>query len=152
MSHSAKRRIRVTKSKIKRCGHCKEKKPLIGFNKDANTRSGLQSSCKECHRERVKQYYLSKHGTTYNRAKHLKTRFNLTLKQYDEIAVKQNNVCAICKQSESRKGKPRLAVDHDHKTGKIRSLLCDRCNRLLGNAKDNISLLAEAIQYLRRFQ
>jgi hypothetical protein len=66
---------------------------------------------------------------------HLRRKFNLTIEQYEEMLNKQHGVCLIC-------GKPpkdrRLAVDHDHKTGKIRGLLCGICNRHLGWVENNI--------------
>ena len=81
----------------------------------------------------------------------LKTKYNMTLEQYDHMFEEQNGLCAICGQSETRlfNGSiTRLCVDHNHKTGKIRKLLCHRCNSSIGQFEDNIELLAKAIQYL----
>ena len=61
----------------------------------------------------------------------------------------QNGVCAICKKSGDGKWK-KLCVDHDHKTGKVRQLLCRRCNMILGQAYDDSGLLADMIAYLNR--
>jgi hypothetical protein len=60
---------------------------------------------------------------------HLFRRYGLTVEQYNDMSIKRNHVCAICKKSEASK---RLAVDHCHNTGKIRALLCGSCNKLLG--------------------
>jgi hypothetical protein len=63
----------------------------------------------------------------------------------------QQGVCAICKSEGDGKWK-KLCVDHDHKTGKVRQLLCRRCNMILGQADDSISLFSEYIKYLQKHQ
>lgn len=70
----------------------------------------------------------------------------MTLKQYDEMFEKQSGVCKIC--GDINKSGRRLCVDHDHKTGKIRGLLCCACNSLIGYAKDDLLILKSAINYL----
>jgi len=75
----------------------------------------------------------------------LKMRFNISLNEYDNLLDKQGGVCKICKTKESRKV---LCVDHNHNTGKIRGLLCSKCNRGIGLLGDNIDLLKVAIKYL----
>lgn len=72
-------------------------------------------------------------------------RFGLTVESYDELFKSQNGLCAICEKPHWRN----LAVDHDHKTGKVRGLLCYRCNTLLGLASDSIQVLQSAILYLK---
>ncbi|KKM02643.1 hypothetical protein LCGC14_1782310 [marine sediment metagenome] len=61
----------------------------------------------------------------------LKRRFGITLEEYNQILENQNYCCKICERHES-KFKISLAVDHDHETGKIRGLLCSKCNTTLG--------------------
>lgn len=81
--------------------------------------------------------------------------FGITYDDYIRLLSEQDNVCAICKHEETRKshGKVcRLAVDHCHKTGKVRGLLCARCNVSLGAFRDRIDLLQESINYLNRYQ
>lgn len=82
----------------------------------------------------------------------LQYRFGVTLHNYREMLNKQNGVCAICGKPEtakSNKGKLRLlSVDHDHRTGIIRGLLCSRCNTAMGLLLDDISILRAAIRYL----
>ena len=65
--------------------------------------------------------------------------------EYQVILEKQNGVCAICKN----KYEIELGVDHNHETGENRGLLCTACNVALGNFKDNIEFLEEAIRYLK---
>ena len=82
-----------------------------------------------------------------------KVRYNLSMDTYKDMLKTQNHVCAICKRPETSKNangeiKP-LAVDHCHTTGKIRGLLCHKCNVLLGKAEDNTEILQNAILYLQ---
>jgi hypothetical protein len=62
------------------------------------------------------------------------------------LAASQDGKCAICKQPERRTS---LCVDHDHVTGRVRGLLCHRCNIVLGFVNDNPTLLACCGEYLR---
>lgn len=69
----------------------------------------------------------------------------MTLEQYDQMFEKQNGTCLLCNKIEIGK---RLAVDHDHETGKIRGLLCQRCNCVLGLADENIDLFYKLINHI----
>ena len=74
---------------------------------------------------------------------------------YDEVLTAQSGVCAICHRPEFRKIRSdgitrRLAIDHDHKTNKLRGLLCGDCNTGLGLFQDDILRLESAIAYLRK--
>lgn len=81
-----------------------------------------------------------------SRKSHLKRKFGLTIEQYEAMLAEQGGGCAICHRS------PRddisLHVDHDHSTGRIRGLLCFRCNNSLGDMEDDPSLLRAALRYL----
>lgn len=81
-----------------------------------------------------------------------KRLYGITQKQYDELFASQNGKCAICGNETFgilRNGKPKgLCIDHDHKTGKVRGLLCTRCNSILGYANDDSELLMRLIDYL----
>lgn len=83
----------------------------------------------------------------YAKNANLKTTYNITLEQFNEMREKQDYCCLICKKHESE-FKRGLSVDHDHATGEIRGLLCDNCNGGLGKFKDNILFLQTAIDYL----
>ena len=82
----------------------------------------------------------------YRRAHHISKKFGLTAEQYEAMAIAQEGHCAICPEPD--KPDKRLAVDHDHKTGKVRALLCDRCNRGIGYFYENAELLRSAASYL----
>ena len=79
--------------------------------------------------------------------KHLERKFGITIQGYDDMYIQQGGRCAICgaHQSELRK---RFCVDHCHSSGKVRGLLCDRCNTSIGKFEHNIALLKNAIKYL----
>lgn len=81
------------------------------------------------------------------RNNYLLRKYGITEEQYEQILEAQAGKCAIClKKPRTR----RLAVDHNHKTGKIRGLLCSRCNHgLLGHAHDSIAVVERALEYLR---
>lgn len=82
-------------------------------------------------------------------------KFRLTLEDHAARLAEQKHLCAICYQPETARTKPNgplrtLSVDHDHKTGRVRGLLCNACNKGLGFYRDSPFLLGEAISYLRR--
>jgi hypothetical protein len=74
----------------------------------------------------------------------LKSRYGITLEDYEEMVIKQNGICAICGVIK----KSKLHIDHNHTTGEVRGLLCGSCNRALGLMKDNTEFLLKAIKYL----
>lgn len=81
------------------------------------------------------------------RAYSLKRRYGITLEQYDELLVRQDGKCAVCLK-EAEEFNVRLAVDHDHKSGEIRGLLCRYCNhRIVGRHRD-ANLLRRVADYL----
>lgn len=85
----------------------------------------------------------------------LKKKYGIGLNEYNNMCAAQNNVCAICNKPEmstDKDGGPRMmAVDHCHKTGKVRALLCGACNKALGGFKDDPELLRKAALYIESF-
>ena len=77
----------------------------------------------------------------------LKRLYGITVEQYDAMFAEQGGVCAICSRPP---GKKRLFVDHCHKTGKVRALLCQGCNAGIGHFADDVGRLLAAVEYLRR--
>jgi len=146
-----------------RCVRCTEVKPADEFDSLPAKRNGLSSHCKECRRAldrarpRNRQEWWRKQSKERLQRYRLKRDFNLTLEEYVAMREAQGGLCAICGQPE-RPIKKRhgvvlvqyLSVDHDHITGEIRGLLCDRCNRVLGWAQDQPALLERAAAYLRK--
>lgn len=156
----------------KRCGKCKVHKPLSAFGKKSDSKDGLRCYCKECREEynrthrvekseynkkyrqihrtellkQQKEYRQTEEGKLACRRRDLKKSFDITLEDFDKMVEEHGGVCAIC--GDKNINGHRLCVDHNHETNKIRGLLCDHCNHLLGYAKDNITILRSAINYL----
>jgi len=76
---------------------------------------------------------------------------NITYQEYNDLLNKQEGKCAICKKHYSEVIQSVLQVDHNHSTGKIRSLLCGSCNMGLGFFKENQQILKQAIEYLNTY-
>lgn len=91
------------------------------------------------------------HDFNKNKDGLLKARFGISLNDYNKMFIDQGGCCSICKIPQSALPKS-FAVDHDHITGAIRGLLCDNCNRALGQFKDNVNNLKLAIAYLEKTQ
>ena len=126
---------------MKKCGCCKETKPFSEFNKDKQHSTKYTCYCKECRRNLLDK----KKKSAYD----LNKRYGLTEEDYLEKLTKQNFQCAICKTDQyKKKNWRRFAVDHCHTTGKIRGLLCHKCNAGLGHFDDDTGLLNSAIEYL----
>lgn len=102
-----------------------------------------------------KEYYLKNKDRKkmIMRKNHLKRNFGISIEQYNELLKNQNYSCVICgtKETQDRRS-GYLSVDHCHKSGKIRGLLCGTCNRGLGYFKDNPELLYNAFSYLKNYK
>lgn len=116
--------------------------------------------CNICFRNRRNKYYAknkekinARHRLNYpnwrlkQKDKDLQKRFGITLEQYYKILEKQNYSCAGCLRHQSNFTRA-LCVDHNHKTGKVRGLLCQTCNRLLGQIAENPNTLRRLANYL----
>lgn len=79
---------------------------------------------------------------------HLHASYRITPEQYDAMLVSQNWLCPICRRDMRSLGRKRINVDHDHKTGKIRAVLCKVCNTALGHFKEDAAILQRALDYL----
>lgn len=78
-------------------------------------------------------------------------RKGLTLEEYERVVAKQGETCAICGGPPGGRWK-KYNIDHCHKTGRMRGLLCKACNHAIGLFRDNPRLLKRAIAYLRRYR
>ena len=138
---------------MKFCPSCKTTKPITNFNKNKGRKDGRASECSQCSRIRGAEWKRNnpeKVKTTNRRVQLL--QYNLSLDAYDVLSLFQDQRCAICKARASdlleTTGLSRLHVDHDHKTGKVRGLLCNTCNTGIGLLKESPLLMQEAINYL----
>lgn len=101
---------------------------------------------KEAAREYAKVY--RKLYPHKSKEQNLRKMFKIGLEDYDTMFNNQNGLCAICGEPETQY--KYMPVDHCHKTGKIRGLLCSHCNKALGLFKENISILKGAIDYVNQ--
>ena len=144
---------------VKTCSKCGQRKKLEDFYKSKYTKDGRKSACKVCERKHAqkKRRENKNHWDTKDRKNNLKKLYGMTVEEYDQMFEDQNGVCAICGQLETRihifNGLPqRLAIDHNHETGKIRGLLCSKCNLILGQINDDGVWLINALQYLKKYE
>jgi hypothetical protein len=133
----------------KACIVCHQVKSMDDFyiSKLKNGRVQLRNQCKICFNEITHEKHRS--NPNYKKRKRnrdLKLKYGIDLEIYQNMKDSQNNLCAICESPEERR---ELNVDHCHSSGKVRQLLCNRCNLLLGRTGDNINLFERCIVYLK---
>lgn len=145
------------------CRVCLEKKEfelLVPSGKSKKTGEILRKNiCKKCWNKKREESrkanytearfiadrrrWKAKNASETNKDYRLKLYYGITFSQYQDMIKEQNNKCKICSKELI---KPH--VDHDHGTGKVRSILCSSCNTMLGLAGDDIEILKNAIKYL----
>jgi len=135
------------------CGICGKRKPLKEYPISKARKDGRLQKCKLCHSEYSKKWKQSNREAyllTQRRCR-LKKAYNITLEEYDSLLKEQGKVCAICKSPINKGGADKaMPVNHCHKTGEVRGILCTFCNRALGYLEDDTRLLKEAIKYLEK--
>ncbi len=145
----------------KNCTRCNESFALVedNFYKDSRKKSGFQARCKSCCIAAVKRihteqrevqnqwqrdYRKSNPGLYF--AQRLQREYGITTEQYTAIWEEQGRCCGICKGVTP--GPKSWHIDHDHKTRKVRGILCHSCNTGLGLLGDTIAGLQQAMAYL----
>lgn len=146
---------------MKRCNKCKELKLKSCFGNKTKSKDGLEIWCKDCKkiqrfdrkdRQSIIQrewYNLKKIDKKYIKNKSLIAKFGISLDQYESMLLSQGSKCAICLTPQNDLSLM-LCVDHDHSTGKIRGLLCHKCNTGIGLLGDSIDNLSNACIYLKQ--
>ena len=154
---------------MKICSKCKVSKEIEKFYKNPNT-GKVRCDCRDCVQKYRSEYesrlenkarkviynlnWRSKDPTRIRksnknaRKNNLKRNFNLSLDDYNAMFQSQEGQCKICR-THQKDLKISLAVDHCHTTGKIRGLLCNKCNTALGLSGDNLEILQNMIDYLK---
>lgn len=116
----------------KTCARCGTVKPVDQFHKQPTGPLGRHSWCKSC----ANAYYRSAKQKNYSSEQKrrwlLKSRYGMTLQDVDALARAQGGQCGLCATALGAK----FCVDHDHATGKVRGLLCHRCNVIIGGLDD----------------
>lgn len=148
---------KATRTRV--CRACGKRKRLASFHR--HTRFGTQYNCKRCANKIAKAW--RKRNPSYGKARwsanrpyfrnhRLLERYGISLDDYNRMYARQRRRCAICRRPERRRLRGRIAplvVDHDHVTGRVRGLLCHRCNTALGYVEQRL-WLRKAQAYLRR--
>lgn len=150
---------------MKTCIVCKKEKQLKYFTKSCNRKNGIRNHCRDCHNLYSKNYYKNNkekakesrlnwrknnpEKTSIIRMKsYYKSTFNISFNEVQNMKIKQGGKCAICEIIPKR----RLVLDHNHKTNKLRKLLCDKCNSILGYSNENKNILNNCIKYLEKYE
>lgn len=133
---------------MKTCTRCGESKSLSEFYpRSDRSEAGVQPACKACTKARLAKWRLQnpEKRRLYKQRNYLKDRYGITREDRDRMIQEQGEVCAVC-------GDPLKApcVDHDHKTGKVRAILCSGCNSGLGQFRESPERLQRAIEYLAK--
>ena len=115
----------------KYCPKCKQEVSITNFYKRRSRKDGLQLWCISCKDIERREY-----------------RYGISGEKFADMMRFQNDECAICHIHISELKQRVLCVDHCHRSGEVRGLLCQRCNRLLGQANDSIDILKRSITYL----
>ena len=138
-----------------RCPICKEVKDFeTGFYPNKASRTGYAAHCIVCSNELSRKRPTEERHEAYIKYKRtgrnnkLVKNFGITIEQYEQMLADQNGECAICGGTDKKKS---LAVDHDHETGKIRGLLCGRCNPSVGFLLNSVERAQKIIEYIKKF-
>lgn len=133
------------------CRTCGKVKTRDDFYKRSNRKSGLQHRCKSCVDEYSKQPNVKERAQYNSWKSHLSKNYGITPDDYFKMYNEQKGCCKICGTDTpcTTRRNNRFFIDHCHKTGKIRGLLCNTCNRGIGLLKDSSEILARASEYLK---
>lgn len=125
---------------VKTCKQCGQVKALDAYYLYSNTGKPY-AFCKSCHSARRNQW--AKDNPDKHRAFNWRNKYGIdfTPEQYESMHKLQGGVCKICGRPEPASGR-RLAVDHDHRTGEVRGLLCTKCNTTVGWVEMHPALIA----------
>jgi len=133
---------------MKTCTKCGLEQPLTLFWKKKGSPDGHDTRCKQC-RNGIRNS--DPETKERKRRAALKHKYGITVEQYDSMLESQGGVCASCGLGEVRKETENLAVDHDHKTGQVRALLCQKCNTALGLLDDDPLKISALLEYIKQF-
>lgn len=126
---------------------CKECNSVYELNVDGGMHVFCSMACRKADGiRRSTAYRQSDKGKLTSRRWRLKTGFNISLDEFDDMLASQDNSCAICLAKEP--GGYNWHVDHCHSEGKVRGILCTQCNQGLGLLKDDPEIIRRAARYL----
>jgi len=150
---------------LKKCIKCQVLRPLEEFTPALRNKDGHRGACRICYRPYSKKYNkewrIKNPGKergyrdpAVDSARQLLRRYGLSEDDRQNLLLKQKYLCAACGEvpSGTKPNSSILHVDHDHKTGEIRGLLCQKCNSALGLLGDNKGKVLKLLAYIERFQ
>lgn len=129
---------------LRECTKCKQLKDVSEYHKKKGSRDGFSRTCKSCDYKVILKSREKNPDTHTNYW--LKSKYGITLDEFNNLLNKQDGRCAICKTIPDY----RLCVDHRHDTGKVRGLLCKPCNKAIGQLGDTPESVKIAYEYLVR--
>jgi hypothetical protein len=137
----------------KHCRRCDTTLPHSAFGKNKNNPHGIHSECRDCAVARTRAWTAKRDATETHeerkrrqRAEKVKYTYGITLEEAEAMFQAQGCACRICGTTDFEDAS--WHIDHCHKTGAVRSILCPECNLGLGKFLDDPSLLRAAIDYL----
>lgn len=134
----------------KLCPPCGSYKPIGSFSPQVRGKYGLKTECKDCSADRAKRLRESKDPEflrSSHQKWHLKKKYGLSQSSWDVMWATQGAKCFLCAASLTL-GERNHATDHDHLTGKVRSILCAGCNLGIGHLRDDPELMRRAAAYV----
>lgn len=154
-------RIRYLEDGKLRCPACDELKELSEYHKDKRRPYGAAHKCKDCTNAYVRKRHAEHFAPgkarnhehrRYHKAYQLRRIYGITIDEYNAKLTEQGGKCAICSMEVTFSRDLTAAhLDHCHATGKVRGILCVRCNQGIGFLQDRIDLLYKAIDYLKEY-
>ena len=135
----------------KTCPSCETTLPISAFAIYKSGRVGQPKAyCKPCsvQKHRMRRQQNPEHVLNIERKSKFKRQYGISLEQYEEMLQNQGHGCAICGAKRPSERTKYFAVDHCHNTGRVRGLLCTKCNRGLGLFNDKTDVLQKAVKYL----
>ena len=134
------------------CAKCKDKKDISLFPKNKNSKDGYHHYCKKCKNIDSKKRYKNNFDYRENLKNNaILRKYGITKKDLLNKLKNQNNKCEICNVEILEEHK-NVRIDHNHITGKVRGILCPKCNLMLGLVNDDIKLLNKIINYLKKYK
>ena len=134
----------------KRCYRCKQILAANCFSANSSRPLGLASACKECSKKSRREAYARDKQKVKNKVEINRRirKYGLTPEVYQELLDYQNYKCGICLKPFIEIEKRKVSIDHNHKTGAVRGLLCILCNMGIGSLKDDVGSFQRAIEYI----
>ena len=123
-------------------------KNLYSLNKEKRNKQSREWALNNPEKRKATLKKYRDKNPSYRRNAHLKKKYGITQEDFDRMFLEQDGRCLICNTHQSEL-KTVLCVDHSHETGKVRGLLCQRCNVGIGKFEDNINFFKRIIEYLQ---